>query len=167
MDDKRKGMSRVWFMLGIPPILFLIVIIVVSVYFGMITQGDAQAIAENTSTATPYILLIVQVLLLLFLLRTIRADKLTFRDIGWQLPAVQSWWQEILIGVIVGVPVGFLYIFALSPLLATVQRVMGDYVPPNKYFQILGQQRFPFLLRTSCWLPLWKRTFIAGMQSHG
>lgn len=100
MDDKRKGMSRVWFMLGVPPILFFIIIVIVSVYFGVITHGDAQAIAKNTSSATPHILLIVQVLLLLFLLRTIRADKLTFRDIGWQLPAGQSWWQEILIGVL-------------------------------------------------------------------
>ena len=71
MDDKRKGMSQVWFILGIPPVLFLIVIIAISVYFGVITQGDAQAIAENTSSATPYIVLIVQVLLLLFLLRQV------------------------------------------------------------------------------------------------
>lgn len=162
MDDKRKGMSQVWFILGIPPVLFLIVIIAISVYFGVITQGDAQAIAENTSSATPYIVLIVQILLLLFLLRTIRADKLTFRDIGWQLPAGQSWWQEILIGILVGVPVGFLYIFVLSPLLATVQRVIGDYVPPEQILPSLGSAVIPFFIANVVLAPFVEENIYRG-----
>ena len=162
MDDKRKGMRQVWFILGIPPVLFLIVIIAISVYFGVITQGDAQAIAENTSSATPYIVLIVQVLLLLFLLRTIRADKLTFRDIGWQLPAGQSWWQEILIGILVGMPVGFLYIFVLSPLLATVQRVIGDYVPPEQILPSLGAAVIPFFIANVVLAPFVEENIYRG-----
>lgn len=133
-----------WFLLAIPPILFLVVIIAVSVYFGVITQGDAQAIAENVPRATPYILLIVQILLLLVFLRTIRADGMSIRDLGWQLPAGQRLSQEVLIGILAGAPLGFVYVFFLSPLLATVQRVIGDYVPPEQILSTLGSAVLPF-----------------------
>ena len=162
MEEKPKGMSRVWFMLAMPPFLFLIVIVAVSLYFGIITQGDAQAIAENVSRSTPYILLIVQTLLLLTFLRTIQADKLAFRNIGWQLPAGQKLWQEVLIGVLVGVPLGFLYIFVLSPLLATVQRVVGDYIPPEQLLPSLGSAIIPFFVANVVLAPFVEENIYRG-----
>jgi membrane protease YdiL (CAAX protease family) len=162
MKEKPKGMRRVWFILAFPPILFLIVIVAVSIYFGIITQGDAQAIAESVPRATPYILLIVQVILLLIFLRTIRADGLAFRDIGWQLPVGQKLWQEVLIGVLIGVPLGFLYIFVLSPLLATVQRVIGDYVPPEQLLSSLGSTIIPFFIANVVLAPFVEENIYRG-----
>ncbi len=105
MYNNHKSMRQVWVTLALPPILFLLVIIAVSVYFGVITPGDAQAITESVPRAAPYIVLIVQ-LLLIPLLRTLRTDGLTLRAIGWQLPADQQWWREGLLGVLVGPRLG-------------------------------------------------------------
>jgi uncharacterized protein len=162
MEIKRKRMSQVWFMLAFPPILFLMVIIAVSVYFGMITKGDAQAIAEGVPRAAPYILLIVQIILVLLLLRALRVDGLTSRDIGWQLPPGQSWWRESLIGIVVGAPLGFLYIFVLSPLLATLQRVVGDYVPPEQILSTLGSALVPFFIANVVLAPFVEESIYRG-----
>jgi hypothetical protein len=53
-----------WFLLWFPPVLFFLVIVIFSIYFGAQAQGDANVIAEKTTEATPYILLTVQLLLL-------------------------------------------------------------------------------------------------------
>ncbi len=161
-SQARWGVSRVWLTLAAPPLLFLVVIIAVSVYFGVITQGDAQAIAENVPHAAPYIVLIVQLLLIPLLLRTLRADGLTLRDIGWQLPAGQKWWRESLIGILVGAPLGLIYIFGLSPLLATVQRVVGDYVPPDQILAGLGSAMVPFFIANVVLAPFMEENIYRG-----
>jgi len=155
-------MRRVWLILIIAPVLFLIVIIAASVYFGAITQGDAQAISERVIGATPYLLLAVQILLLLILLRTMRADGLTFRDLGWHLPEGRMLWQEVLIGVLVGVALGVLYIFVLSPLLATIQHVIGDYVPPGQLLPNLGSAVLPFFIANVLLAPFVEENIYRG-----
>lgn len=155
-------MRQVWVTLALPPILFLLVIIAVSVYFGVITRGDAQAIAESVPRAAPYIVLIVQLLLIPLLLRALRTDGLTFRAIGWQLPADQQWWREGLLGVLVGVPLGLLYLFVLSPLLATVQRVVGDYVPPDQILVSLGSAVLPFFIANVLLAPFVEENIYRG-----
>jgi len=162
MREGRKGMGRVWFMLGVPPVLFLMVIVAVSIYFGVVTRGDVQAIAGRVPRATPYILLMVQVLLVPIFIRTMRAEGWTFRDIGWQLPAGQNWRQESLIGFLVGAPLGFLYIFVLSPLLTTVQRVVGDYVPPEQMLPSLGAAMIPFFIANVVLAPFVEENIYRG-----
>ena len=155
-------MRQVWLTLALPPILFLLVIIAVSVYFGVITRGDAQAIAESVPRAAPYIVLIVQLLLIPLLLRALRTDGLTLRAIGWQLPADQQWWREGLLGIMVGAPLGLLYLLVLSPLLSTVQRVAGDYVPPDQILVSLGSAVLPFFIANVLLAPFVEENIYRG-----
>jgi len=55
--------SRVWLVLIAGPVLFLIGIVLTSIYFGFITQGKVDAIPELVASTTPYQLLIIQFLL--------------------------------------------------------------------------------------------------------
>ncbi len=93
-----------WFLLWFPPVLFLLVIVVFSIYFGVQAQGDANVIAEETAAATPYILLVVQLLLLVIQFAVFRRQGLTLRDIGWQVSDRQKAWKELAIGATIGAP---------------------------------------------------------------
>lgn len=163
MVGEREGESRVWwYALAAPPILFLAVIVALSVYFGVVTRGDARAVAENATRSAPYVLLIVQVLMLMVIFGVMRAEGLAFRDVGWRLFAGQKVWREALIGVLVGSPLGFLYIFVLSPLLATVQRVVGDYVPPEQILPTLESAVIPFFVANVVLAPFVEETVYRG-----
>lgn len=157
-----QRMRRVWLILISAPVLFLVVIIAASVYFGAITQGDAQVISERVIGATPYLLLAVQILLLLILLGTMRSDGVSFRDLGWHLPAGHTMWQEALIGVLVGVGLGVLYIFVLSPVLTTIQRIVGDYVPPGQLLPNLGSTVLPFFVANVLLAPFVEENIYRG-----
>jgi membrane protease YdiL (CAAX protease family) len=141
-----------WAALIAPPIVFLVAIVIVSVYFGVATRGDAQAVAEATARATPYILLIAQLGLAAVLAWAMRAEGLTWRGLGWS--AGPGWRREALIGGSAGIGLGLLYVFALSPLLAVVQRAVGDYVPPGELMPALGSALPPFFLANVVVAPL-------------
>jgi membrane protease YdiL (CAAX protease family) len=133
-----------WFLLWFPPVLFFLVITIFSIYFGMQAQRDTTAIAEKTSAATPYILLTVQALLLAIQFVVFRRQSLTLRDLGWQAGKGKEVWKELGLGAAIGAPFGFLWIFAIEPILAAVQSVAGDYVPAGSLFPALGSAILPF-----------------------
>ena len=135
-----------WFLLWFPPVLFFLVIVFFSVYFGAQTQGDANTIAEKTAESTPYILLTVQVLLLVTQFAVFRRQGLTLSNLGWQVPAGKEAWKELLLGVVVGAPLGVLWIYVLEPLLSTIQSTVGDYVPAGSLFPALGAAIIPFAI---------------------
>jgi hypothetical protein len=95
---------------------------------GVITRGDTQAIAQRTQDAIPYILIVVQIIVLLLVFRALKADGLTLSGIGWQIPGSNRSWLEVAIGACVGVALGLLYVLVLLPLLEFLQRNLGDYV---------------------------------------
>jgi hypothetical protein len=55
----KRPVRRAWALLIAGPLIFLAAIIVASVYFGVVTRGDAQAIAERTPQAMPAMLVVV------------------------------------------------------------------------------------------------------------
>jgi hypothetical protein len=74
----RSSGKRIWITLSLPPILFLIMIVLVSIYYGTATGAsgtavNAAAISEKVSQSAPVLLLIVQILLLLLVWRSLRA----------------------------------------------------------------------------------------------
>lgn len=162
MQQKTHFPKQIWITLLAPSILFLAAILFVSVYYGVVTRGDAAAIAEKTPQATPYILVITLVLAFLVLMRAMRSNNLNFREIGWQLAEGQTWVKEALIGILVGAPLGFLYIYVLSPLLATVQRVVGDYVPPEEILSTLGSAVLPFFIANVLLAPIIEENIFRG-----
>ncbi len=162
MKEKNNNSKQMWFTLIAPSILFLVVIIAVSVYYGFITRGDAEAISASVPLAIPYILIITLILSFLFLVKTMRSSGLTFRDLGWQISAGQNWIKESLIGILAGAPLGVLYIYVLSPLLATVQRVVGDYVPPEEILTSLGSAVLPFFIANVLLAPFIEENIFRG-----
>jgi membrane protease YdiL (CAAX protease family) len=162
MEEKPKAMWRVWALFAIPPVLFLVVIIAASIYFGMITGGDAQAITESVTRSTPSLLLIVQIILLLIFGAILWAEHLPIRLIGWQVVSGQKLWQEIIIGALPGVALAFLYFSVLSPLMITAQKVLGDYVPPGELLPSLGKAALPFFLANVILAPFVEENIYRG-----
>lgn len=162
MKENTLTSKKLWGTLLAPSVLFLIVTIAVSVYYGIITRGDAAVIAEKTPQALPYILVITLGLSFLILLKTMRSNNITFHEIGWQLNEGQTWVKEALLGVLVGAPLGVLYIYVLSPLLTTVQRAVGDYVPPEEILSSLGSSVLPFFIANVILAPIIEENIFRG-----
>lgn len=153
---------RAWALLIAAPLLFLAAIVVASVYFGIVTRGDAQAIAERTPQAMPAILLAVQLALLALLALTLRSEHLPWSAIGWRLAEGQRLWREVLIGLVPGVLLAILYFAVLSPAMAWLQANVGDYVPPGELTSALGASLAPFFLANVLLAPFVEESLYRG-----
>lgn len=153
---------RTWLLMISPPVLFLVVIVGASVYFGVSTGGNAQAIADAVAGSAPTILLVVQCFMLLGLWAVLRAERLSLHDIGWRVGSGQALWQEVLIGAGLGLLLAVLYILVLSPLLTTVQRAVGDYVPPGEMLPALAGAPVPFFLANVLLAPFAEESLYRG-----
>ncbi len=162
MQPKSEAIWPTWTLLAIPPVLFLIVIIAMSVYFGAMLGNDPQAIADSVANSAPQILLIVQLSLLLVFWIVMRADRLTLPAIGWQLASGQKLWQEIVTGAVPGLILAGLYFSVLSPLMTTAQRVLGDYIPPGELLSSLGTSALPFFLANVALAPFVEENIYRG-----
>jgi uncharacterized protein len=160
--QKAQNLKRVWWMLALPPIVFFVVIVLFSVSFGATTRGDAQAIAQRTQDSIAYILMVVQILLLILVLRALIADGLSVRDIGWQIPNSKHLWLEVGVGALVGVALGLLYVFLLSPMFEFLQRNVGDYVPPGRLMDSLGSAVLPFFVANVSLAPFVEEVIYRG-----
>jgi hypothetical protein len=122
MKRSQTPIRRTWALLIAGPLLFLAAIIAASVYWAIVTRGDAQAIAEHMPKSMPVTLVAVQLLLLVLLVRTLRSEHLAWSAIGWRLEQGQRLWREVLIGVIPGAMLAVLLLHrsvALDDLAAT------------------------------------------------
>ncbi len=158
----RKNLRNVWLVLVTPPFIFLLIIIAASIYFGIVTQGDADAIAESVPRSMPVILLLVQATLLFMLAVVLKAEKLRFSDIGWRLQEGQKLWFEMLIGSTLGVSIGFLYPYVLAPMLEYAQRTAGDYVPPGEILPALGSYAILFFIANVLLAPFVEESLYRG-----
>jgi uncharacterized protein len=146
MSEITQKKNSPWFLLWFPPVLFLLVILAFSIYFGAQANGDANLIAEKTAIATPYILVTVQVLLLIIQFAVFRRQGLTLSQIGWQVGEKQVAWKEILLGIVIGAPLGVLWIYVIEPILSNLQSTVGDYVPAGSLFVALSASIIPFAI---------------------
>ncbi len=149
-------------MLAVSPIIFGGLIITASLFFGIVTQGDVEAIAESVPRSIPIILLMTQIILLLLLLRSLRTEQLSFADIGWRIPAGQKLWVEILIGSVLGAGIGLLYPYVLAPLIESIQKAVGDYVPPGETLPALGSYLIPFFIANVLLAPFVEESVYRG-----
>ena len=153
---------RTWALLIAAPLLFLAAIIAASLYFGIVTRGDAQAIAEQTQKAVPAMLVAVQLALLALLALTLRSERLTWSAIGWRLEQGQKLWREVLIGLVPGVVLAVLYFTVLSPSMIWLQRNVGDYVPAGELTGALGAALVPFFLANVLLAPFVEESLYRG-----
>ncbi len=162
MNRSQTPIRRTWALLIAGPLLFLAAIVAASMYFGIATRGDAQAIAEQTPKAMPAMLVAVQLLLLAFLVRTLRSERLAWSAIGWRLEQGQMLWREALIGAIPGAVLAVLYFTVLSPAMTSLQRNVGDYVPPGELSGALGAALVPFFLANVLLAPFVEESLYRG-----
>lgn len=141
---------------------FLLALISASLFFGAGAQDDAQAIADSVVGALPVILLAVLLALLGLVERVRHAEKLSLRDLGWRLQPGQSLAREIALGAAVGTTLVFAYLYALAPLLAQAQQLIGDYVPPGAILPTMGALPLPFFLANVVLAPFVEENIYRG-----
>lgn len=162
MNNPSQKFKRVWWTLLAAPILFLVGIIVASIYFGFVTQGqNVDAIPQMVADSTPYQLVVVQIWLLLILMKSMKLDGLTWKDIGWKLPEGQQLWREVLIGALPGIVLALLYVYILSPMLTGLQQIW-DYVPAGELFTALGTSIIPFAIADVLFAPFVEESIYRG-----
>lgn len=162
MNNSTQKFGRVWWTLLAAPILFFLAIVAVSIYFGFATQGqNVEAIPEMVAASTPYQLVVVQIWLLLILMKSMKRDGLTWKDIGWKTTEGQQLWREILIGLIPGVALALLYVFILSPMLTSLQQIW-DYVPAGELLTSLGASLVPFAIADVLLAPFVEESIYRG-----
>ena len=150
--------SSLWLAMGLPPLLFLGVIIVAAIFIGFMAKGDPQAIAEQVPAAMPTILLIVQLLLGLFLFWLKGKETLDWSQLGWHTPTK----YDIGVGIGVGLVMALAYFFLLAPFLAYLQRTLGDYVPPGEILATLANGKTAFFIANVLLAPFVEETIYRG-----
>lgn len=162
MNNSSQKFSRVWWTLLAAPILFLVGIIVASIYFGVVTQGqNVDAIPQMVVDSTPYQLVVVQIWLLFILMKSMKRDGLTWKDIGWKIGEGQQLWGEALIGAVPGIVLALLYVYILSPMLTSLQQIW-DYVPAGELFTALGASLIPFAIADVLLAPFVEESIYRG-----
>ena len=161
MNEKQKS-NRMWWTLLAGPILAFILIVAASVYFGFITQGkNVEAIPQMVTDSTPYQLVILQIWLLFIVMKSMKRDGLTWKDIGWKLADGQQLWREVLIGAIPGVAIALLYFYVLTPILTSLQKIW-DYIPAGAVLTTLGSAIIPFAIADVLFAPFVEESIYRG-----
>lgn len=162
MNNSTQKFGRVWWTLLAAPILFFLAIVGASIYFGFVTQGqNVEAIPEMVVASTPYQLVVVQIWLLLILMKSMKRDSLSWKDIGWKLADGQQLWREALIGAVPGIVLALLYLYILSPMLTSLQNIW-DYVPAGELFTTLGSAIIPFAIADVLLAPFIEESIYRG-----
>jgi membrane protease YdiL (CAAX protease family) len=162
MNNAAPKSNRLWWTLLAAPLLALVLIVLASVYFGVVTQGkDPAAIPQLVVDSTPYQLVALQIWLLFILMKSMKREGLSWKDIGWKLQDGQQLWREILIGAIPGVVIALLYFFALTPVLVSLQSIW-DYVPAGSVLTALGASLIPFAIADVLLAPFVEESIYRG-----
>jgi membrane protease YdiL (CAAX protease family) len=154
--------GRVWLVLLAGPLLYLLVIVLASVYFGAVSQGNVQAIPELVAASTPYLLTVMQICLYFILRWAMKQDGIGWQEIGWKTAADQQMVREALVGLAPGAALGVLYVFVLSPWLTRVQASVGDYVPAGELLPALGAAVLPFFIANIVLAPFVEESIYRG-----
>jgi membrane protease YdiL (CAAX protease family) len=152
----------VWLALALPPLLFLILIVAASIYFGAGGLTDPALIAAEVQQATPWLLVIAQVVLLAGVVLALRADGLTWRTAGWALAPGQTIWREAALGAVPGLLLGWLYVWALAPWQTWLQQTFGDYVPAGETLATVGASVLPFFIANVILAPFVEESLYRG-----
>ena len=154
--------NRLWWTLLAAPLLALILIVFASVYFGIVTQGqNVEAMPQMVADSTPYQLVALQIWLLFVLMKSMKRDGMTWKDLGWKIGEGQQLWREVIIGAVPGIVLAMLYVFILSPLLTSLQQIW-DYVPAGELFTALGASLIPFAIADVLLAPFVEESIYRG-----
>jgi membrane protease YdiL (CAAX protease family) len=162
MNNSSQKYNRTWWTLLAAPILSLVLIIAASVYFGIVTQGqNVEAIPQMVADSTPYQLVALQIWLLFILMKSMKRDGYSWKDIGWKIGDGQQLWREALIGAVPGIVLALLYVYILTPMLTSLQKIW-DYVPAGELLTTLGAAIIPFAIADILFAPFVEESIYRG-----
>jgi membrane protease YdiL (CAAX protease family) len=163
MQTSIKSIKPVWTALALPPLIFLLAIVLASIYYGAQGLTDPNQISELVASSMSFLLVGIQLAMLGLFWLTLRASGLSMAQIGWQAAPGQQAWRELALGALPGAVLGLLYVFALSPLMTIVQRTLGDYVPAGELLPSLGSGIAAFFLADVLLAPFVEENIYRGL----
>lgn len=149
--------SKVWLLLAAGPALFLLGIVGASIFLSVREVPEAQ-IPERVTALVPHILFFV--LVSLAALMTHFAPQV---KTAWLLPDSSKAFSDIAIGLLAGTLLALLYLYWLAPLLETLQRTFGDFVPPGAVLPTVSSSIGLFFIANVLLAPLIEETLYRGI----
>jgi len=148
---------KTWLLLTAGPALFLLGIVGASIFFSVREVPEAQ-IPGRITAIVPHILF--GVLVCLAALMTSFAPQV---KVAWQLPDLSKAVSDVIIGLLAGVLLAISYLYWLAPLLETLQRTVGDFVPPGAVLPTVSSSLGLFFIANVLLAPLVEETLYRGI----
>jgi len=148
---------KVWLLLSAGPALFLLGIVGTSIFFSIREVPEAQ-IPERVTALGPHILLGVLVCLAVLMTRFAPQVKA-----AWLLPDFSKAFSDITVGLLAGALLAISYLYWLAPLLETLQRTFGDFVPPGAVLPTVSSSIGLFFIANVLLAPLVEETLYRGI----
>ena len=148
---------KVWLLLTAGPALFLLGTVGASILFSVREVPEAQ-IPERVTALVPHILLGVLVCLAVLMTRFAPQVKA-----AWLLPDIGKAFSDITVGLLAGALLAISYLYWLAPLLETLQRTFGDFVPPGAVLLTVSSSIGLFFIANVLLAPLVEETLYRGI----
>ena len=149
--------SKALLLLTAGPALFLLGIVGVSIFLSVRGVSEAK-IPERVTTLVPHLLLGVLVSLAVLMTRFATEVK-----VAWLLPDSGKVFSDVAIGLLAGALLAISYIYWLAPLLETLQRTFGDFVPPGSVLPTVSSNIRLFFIANVLLAPLVEETLYRGV----
>lgn len=148
---------KAWLLLMAGPALFLLGIVGASIFLSVREVPEAQ-MPERVTALAPHILL--GVLLSLAVLLTSFASQVRA---AWLLPSLSKACSDVTVGLLTGTLLAISYFYCLAPLLETLQRTVGDFVPPGAVLPTVSRSLGLFFVANVLLAPLVEETLYRGI----
>lgn len=150
--------TKNWLLLLSGPVLFFLLIVVVSAYFSI--QGVAEAaIPEKVTQFAPHILLLTLSGLTLSLYLFFHQELIRL----YAQASKPGRLYQLGVGMVLGTALALLYLFYLSPLLGQLQQHYGDYVPAGSILPTISQHLAIFFIANVILAPLVEEIIYRGI----
>nr|WP_314860119.1 CPBP family intramembrane glutamic endopeptidase [uncultured Undibacterium sp.] len=148
---------KVWLLLTAGPMLFLLGFVGASIFFSVREVPSAQ-IPEQVTALVPHILLGVLVCLAVLITSFALQVKA-----AWLLPDFSKAFSDVAVGLLAGSLLAIAYLCWLAPLLETLQRTFGDFVPPGSVLPTISSSIGLFFIANVLLAPLVEETLYRGI----
>ena len=150
--------GKAWWLLATGPALFLLGLVGASLLLN--TRGVPETeIPARGATLVPHVLLGMLLCLALILARFFAAET----GGAWRWPGTDKALADIAIGLLAGTLLGMAYLHWLAPVLETLQRSVGDYVPPGSVLPAVSGSLGLFFVANVLLAPWVEETLYRGV----
>ena len=160
---EQPSTRAIWLLCLAPPLLFFLIVVGASIAIGARSGGDPEAIERKVTDATATLLVILQVLMAGLIALYLRACAEPRPRLLRTTALKGIAGQALAVGAAVGLTLGLLYVGTLAGVMESLQRSLGDYVPPGSVLNTLGALRVPFLIANVLLAPAVEETLYRGI----